>query len=54
MSNYTPDEMLDRAVLDNQGREIGVIKSMLKVREPTKDSPLLLEFQCRKNSELKL
>ena len=27
---YAPDEMLDRAVLDNQGREIGVIKKAIE------------------------
>ena len=29
---YAPDEMLDRAVLDNQGLEIGIIKQLLKVK----------------------
>ena len=29
---YAPDEMLDRAVLDNQGLEIGIIKELLKVK----------------------
>lgn len=29
---YAPDEMLDRAVVDNQGMEIGVITDLVKVR----------------------
>jgi len=29
---YAPDEMLDRAVLDNSGLEIGIITSLLKVK----------------------
>ena len=33
---YAPDEMLDRAVLDNQGREIGVINGMVKVKRTYK------------------
>ena len=32
---YAPDEMLDRAVLDNQGQEIGVINGMVKGKPPT-------------------
>tara|TARA_A100001035_G_scaffold239351_1_gene204366 strand:+ start:252 stop:929 length:678 start_codon:yes stop_codon:yes gene_type:complete len=33
---YAPDEMLDRAVLDNQGREIGVITKLFKVKRTYK------------------
>ena len=33
---YAPDEMLDRAVLDNQGQEIGVINGMVKVKRTYK------------------
>ena len=33
---YAPDEMLDRAVLDNQGREIGVITDLFKVKRTYK------------------
>ena len=33
---YAPDEMLDRAVLDNQGREVGVITGMVKVKRTYK------------------
>jgi len=33
---YAPDEMLDRAVLDNQGREVGVIVDMVKVKRTYK------------------
>ena len=33
---YAPDEMLDRAVLDNQGREIGVITELFKVKRTYK------------------
>ena len=33
---YAPDEMLDRAVLDNQGDEIGVITDLLKVKRTYK------------------
>ena len=33
---YAPDEMLDRAVLDNQGREVGVITGMVKVNRTYK------------------
>jgi hypothetical protein len=33
---YAPDEMLDRAVLDNQGREVGVIIGMVKVKRTYK------------------
>ena len=33
---YAPDEMLDRAVLDNQGREIGVIPDLFKVKRTYK------------------
>jgi|TARA_B100001142_G_scaffold325777_1_gene379990 hypothetical protein len=33
---YAPDEMLDRAVLDNQGQEIGVITSLFKVKRTYK------------------
>ena len=33
---YAPDEMLDRAVLDNQGREVGVIVDLLKVKRTYK------------------
>ena len=29
---YAPDEMIDKAVLDNQGQEIGVIMEMIKVK----------------------
>ena len=29
---YAPDEMMDKAVLDNQGMEIGVIDSLVKVK----------------------
>ena len=29
---YAPDEMLDRAVLDNQGKEVGIITGLLKVK----------------------
>ncbi len=29
---YSPDEMLDKAILDNQGSEIGVITSLVKVK----------------------
>ena len=29
---YAPDEMLDRAVLDNQGMEIGVITDLVKIK----------------------
>ena len=29
---YAPDEMMDRAVLDNQGMEIGVITELVKVK----------------------
>ena len=33
---YAPDEMLDRAVLDNQGREIGVITELFKIKRTYK------------------
>jgi sporulation protein YlmC with PRC-barrel domain len=33
---YAPDEMLDRAVLDNQGDEIGVITDLFKVKRTYK------------------
>lgn len=33
---YAPDEMWDRAVLDNQGREVGVITGMVKVKRTYK------------------
>ena len=33
---YAPDEMLDHAVLDNQGREVGVITGMVKVKRTYK------------------
>ena len=33
---YAPDEMLDRAVLDNQGREIGVITKLFKIKRTYK------------------
>ena len=33
---YAPEEMLDRAVLDNQGQEIGVINGMVKVKRTYK------------------
>ncbi|MBT60178.1 MAG: hypothetical protein CMA63_01315 [Euryarchaeota archaeon] len=33
---YAPDEMLDRAVLDNQGQEIGVITDLFKVKRTYK------------------
>jgi len=29
---YAPDEMMDRAVLDNQGNEIGTIQELVKVK----------------------
>ena len=29
---YAPDEMIDRALLDNQGMEIGVITELVKVK----------------------
>lgn len=29
---YAPDEMMDRAVLDNQGMEIGVITDLVKIK----------------------
>lgn len=29
---YSPDEMLDKAILDNQGSEIGVITDLVKVK----------------------
>jgi len=29
---YSPDEMLDKAILDNQGSEIGVITGLVKVK----------------------
>ena len=29
---YAPDEMMDRAVLDNQGMEIGVITELVKIK----------------------
>ena len=29
---YAPDEMMDRAVLDNQGNEIGVITDLVKIK----------------------
>ena len=33
---YAPDEMLDRAVLDNQGEEIGVITGLFRVKRTYK------------------
>ena len=33
---YAPDEMLDRAVLDNQGEEIGVITELFRVKRTYK------------------
>jgi sporulation protein YlmC with PRC-barrel domain len=33
---YAPDEMLDRAVLDNQGKEVGIITGLLKVKRTYK------------------
>jgi len=33
---YAPDEMLDRAVLDNQGNEIGVITSLFRIKRTYK------------------
>ena len=33
---YAPDEMLDRAVLDNQGEEIGVITGLVRVKRTYK------------------
>ena len=33
---YAPDEMLDRAVLDNQGEEIGVITRLFRVKRTYK------------------
>jgi len=29
---YAPDEMMDRAVLDNQGMEIGIISNLVKIK----------------------
>jgi hypothetical protein len=29
---YAPDEMMDRAVLDNQGMEIGIITNLVKIK----------------------
>ena len=45
---YAPDEMLDRAVLDNQGREIGVIKSMLKVKRTYKGFTIATRISVQK------
>ena len=48
---YAPDEMLDRAVLDNQGDEIGVITDLFKVKEPTKALLFKSELEYKSSME---
>ena len=45
---YAPDEMLDRAVLDNQGQEIGVINGMVKVKRTYRGITVQLRSAIRR------
>ncbi|MDP6866447.1 MAG: hypothetical protein QGG62_05875, partial [Candidatus Poseidoniaceae archaeon] len=45
---YAPDEMLDRAVLDNQGQEVGVITGMVKVKRTYKGFIVQTRFRAQK------
>ena len=45
---YAPDEMLDRAVLDNQGREVGVIIDMVKVKRTYKGFTVRTRLHAQK------
>jgi hypothetical protein len=45
---YAPDEMLDRAVLDNQGREVGVIVDMVKVKRTYKGFTVRTRLHAQK------
>ena len=49
---YAPDEMLDRAVLDNQGEEIGVITGLFRVKRTYKGVIVTTRMRCKCNSVL--
>ena len=49
---YAPDEMLDRAVLDNQGNEVGIITGLLKVKRTYKGFIVTLRVGVQQRYEL--
>ncbi|MGB1462134.1 MAG: hypothetical protein ACPG8Q_01240 [Candidatus Poseidoniaceae archaeon] len=49
---YAPDEMLDRAVLDNQGNEVGIITGLLKVKRTYKGFIVTLRIGVQQRFEL--
>ena len=49
---YAPDEMLDRAVLDNQGDEIGVITDLFKVKRTYRGVIVQVRIGIKSNMEL--
>ena len=49
---YAPDEMLDRAVLDNQGNEVGIITGLLKVKRTYKGFIVTLRIGVQQRFDL--
>ena len=51
-TTYAPDEMLDRAVLANQGNEVGIITGLLKVKRTYKGFIVTLRIGVQQPSNL--
>nr|AIE98945.1 hypothetical protein [uncultured marine group II/III euryarchaeote KM3_102_D05] len=49
---YSPDELLDRAVLDSQGTELGVVIGLVKIKRSYKGVVVKTRFNVRRRYEL--